>query len=83
MEKLNTTITRKYKNAEIVYIVEDDLITTGKVYVGEDNIVAKEYSCKDNEDGVPFNAPNAKAVLADLRADVDAYLEKCVMSIER
>ena len=82
MEGINTTINGHYKNAEVEYVVEDGLITTGRVIVGGECVRVKEYSCEEDEYGLPFTRKYANEVAKDLKAEVDAYMEECVATIK-
>ena len=80
---MDTNITRKYKNAVIEYVVEDDLITTGKVIVDGECRVFKTYETEDNADGIAWNRRNADYVFADLRAETDKVFAEEFETIAR
>lgn len=71
MEKLNYTFKREYKGTEIEIIVEEDLITTTKVYANKELVSYCEVSTESNKEGIPFNRENFKAVLDSVKSDVD------------
>lgn len=47
--------TRKLGNKEMVLVVEDDLITTGKVFENDEFKAFTEFSTKTYAEGLPYN----------------------------
>lgn len=72
LAKLNTEFTTKWKNAEIVVYVEDDLITTTKIFIDGDCVDCLEISTEKNPDGAPFNKGNYNRIVAKCKEEVDA-----------
>lgn len=70
MVKYNDVLTKQYKNAEIEVVIEDDVITTAKVYVDGQCVGCTDIWTDKGED-VPFNRNNLSAVYALMQEDVD------------
>ena len=86
--KYNDVISRPYKNADITLVIEDNMMTTAKIFL--DKACIKSYDifadngtirlvpseeCADGEE-VVYNKANATAVLDSLKEDVDALWEE-------
>lgn len=71
----NDVITRYYKNATIEIVVEDDAITTGKVFVDNECVDVRELTTSDGGD-VAFTRANYDAVLDELKDIVDVMWEE-------
>lgn len=86
--KYNDVLSRPYKNADIAIIVEDNMMTTAKIFL--DKACVKSYDvfadkgnirlvpseeCAEGE-GAVYNKANATAVLDSLKEDVDAMWEE-------
>ena len=71
-----------YKNAEYEVIVEEDAITTGKIYIDNERVATytEDYSLENDVD-VPFNKANLEAVKDRLKEiiDVHFYAELALM----
>lgn len=80
--KYNDTITRSYKNAEIVIVIEDDAITTAKAYIDGKCISCNDIEGADGSD-VRYNRTNYEKVLNLMKADVDAAWEENLAAIGR
>ena len=80
MKKLNKTFETPYKNAVIEIVVEDDTITTSRVFIDEKCVCYSEIKTDKNPDGVPFTRENYNQVLDMCKSDVnrlfDELLEK-------
>lgn len=70
MVKYNDVLTKQYKNAEIEVVIEDDVITTAKVYVDGQCVVCTDILTDKGED-VHFNRNNLSSVYALMQEDVD------------
>lgn len=81
LQKMNDTFTSKYKNAEIVIVVEDDLITTTKIYIDGKCVGYSDISTKSNPEGAPFNRENYNTILESCKADVDKMFEELLAKI--
>ena len=68
LEKFNGVITDNHKNAEIEIVVEDDVITTAKVYMDGECV----YRTDDIE--LPFCKKNSRDMRRMCRAIVDKEL---------
>jgi len=75
---MDKNITTNYKNTEVVVIVEDDLITTAQVFVGNECINRMEIATKSNPDGVPFTEKNYDSVMKAICTNIDKALAKAV-----
>lgn len=71
----NDVITRYYKNATIEIVVEDDAITTGKVFVDSECVDVREFTTANGGD-VPFTRSNYDAILDELKGIVDVMWEE-------
>ena len=71
------------KNAEIEIIVEDDLITTAKVYIGDECVACDEISTESNPNGLPFNKKNYDRVVDMMKADVEQMWNENLAAIGR
>ena len=81
MAKYNDTLTKSYKNADIAIVIEDDLITTAKLYIGNDCKQVCDISTTDNPDGIPFTRANYDAVVESMKADVDKMWEDNLVAL--
>ncbi len=86
--KYNDVVSRPYKNADITLVIEDNMMTTAKIFLdkaciksydifadnGAIRLVSSE-ECADGEE-VVYNKANATAVLDSLKEDVDALWEE-------
>lgn len=73
--KYNDVLTHQYKNADIEIVVEDDVITTAKVYIDGKCVVCTDVLTDKGED-IPFNRTNLSAVYELMRTDVDKMWEE-------
>lgn len=63
----------KYKNAEIVLIVEDDIITTAKIFMDGEMVFADDTITDDGKD-IILNGKNKNAVLNYCKEIIDYEL---------
>lgn len=77
----NDTLNKSYKNADIAIVVEDDLITTAKIFIGKDCKSCVDISDKNHPDGLPFTRANYDAVVESMKEDVDAMWEENLVSL--
>lgn len=82
MTKYNDVLIRPYKNTEIEVVVEDDVITTTKVFLDGKCLVCNDITTDTGED-VPYNKANLEKVLDMAREYVDAVWEENVTHITR
>lgn len=73
--KYNDVLTRPYKNAEIEIVVEDDIITTTKVFIDNKCVACDDITTEDGKD-VPYNRANYEKVMEIAREYVDAVWEE-------
>lgn len=73
---MDITLDYKYKNAEITLIVEDDIITTAKVYMDGELALADDTITNAKGKELKFNAMNKDAVLNYCRRFIDQELEE-------
>ena len=81
LASINKDFSTQYKNAEIVIVVEDDLITTSKIFIDGECVNCSEVATKNNPDGAPFTKANYDQVLASCKAEVDKMFEELVSKI--
>lgn len=72
---MDITINYTHKNADITLIVEDDIITTAKVYMDGELALADDTITNENGRELKFNAVNKDAVLNYCKVFIDAELE--------
>ena len=75
MIKFDDILSTNYKHAEIVVVVEEDVITTAKVFVDKECVSCEDITTDKGED-VPFNRENYDKVVDMMKADVDALWEQ-------
>lgn len=75
MFEYNDVLTRDYKNAEIEIVVEDDVITMGRVYIDNRCVDVREFTTEDGGD-VPFNRANYENILNQLKYIVDQFWQE-------
>ena len=73
--KYNDVFTHPYKNSEIEVVVEDDIITTAKVFIDKECVVCTDVLTDKGED-IPFNRTNLHAVYELMKTDVDKMWEE-------
>jgi hypothetical protein len=71
----NGVLNTPYKNAEIEVVVEDDCITTAKVFLDKVCIAADELTQEDGSD-IPFNKENYTKVMGMMKSYVDKVWEE-------
>ena len=81
LSAINKDFTTPYKNAEIVIVVEDDLITTSKIFIDGECVGCSEVATKTNPDGAPFTKANYDQVLATCKAEVDKMFDELVSKV--
>ena len=64
---------RKYKNAIIEVIIEDDVITTAKIYMDGECVEVYEPT-DDKGQELAFNGKNTRAVFESFKKVVDEFL---------
>lgn len=69
--KMNHSFTRDYKGTEIEIVVEDDIITTAKIFKNGECVVCDDTITDGNGKDLPFNGKNYYAVLKIVMACVD------------
>lgn len=67
---MDISLNYKYKNAEIVIIVEDDCITTAKTYIDGKMVDSFDVETEDHKD-VPFKKDNLISVQKMCKEGVD------------
>lgn len=72
---MDSVFKKSYKNAEFEVIVEDDCITTSKIYIDGEMIQMQEYNLEDGSD-VPFSKGNLGKIYDSIKADIDAEWER-------
>lgn len=82
MTKYNDVLIRLYKNTEIEIVVEDDVITTSKVFLDGKCLVCNDITTDKGED-VPYNKANLEKVLDMAKGFVDMVWEENVTHITR
>lgn len=82
MTKYNDVLIRPYKNTEIEVVVEDDVITTTKVFLDDVCLVCNDITTDKGED-VPYNKANLEKVLDMAKGFVDMVWEENVTHITR
>lgn len=60
----------KQNGVDVVIIVEDSLITTGKIYVNDSLVKVSEFSTPDNPEGVPYTKENYDKVFDAMQKEV-------------
>ena len=71
----NQSFNYGYKNAEIELVVEDDVITTAKIFMdGECEVVSEVTDINGND--LMFTPKNRKAVVEHFAKQIDALLEE-------
>jgi hypothetical protein len=80
--KYNDVLTRSYKNAEIEIVVEDDVITTAKVFIDNDCVACDDITTDKGED-VKYNRANYEKVMEMMQGFVDSVWEKNVAVVTR
>lgn len=71
---MDITTNYNYKNAEIILIVEDDIITTAKVFMDGELVIADDTITDENGQELNFNKKNVDATLKYCKAIVDYEL---------
>ena len=79
---MDITFTREHKGAEITIVVEDDIITTSKIYKDGECVEVNDITDENGND-VVFSAKNYYAVLAMAKANVDTKYAVEVATAER
>jgi hypothetical protein len=69
--KLNLPFTRNYKGTEIEIVVEDDVITTAKIFKDGECVACDDTLADENGKDLPFNRKNYYAVLKVVMDCVD------------
>lgn len=69
--KMNNSFTRNYKGTEIEIVVEDDAITTARVFKNGECVVCDDTITDGDGKDLPFNAKNYYAVLKMVMDCVD------------
>ena len=82
MEAYNNVLTRTYKNAEIEIVVEDNIITTAKVYIDKKCVVSTDIMAEGGTE-LPFTKANYTAVMDSMKEDVDKMWEANFAAIGR
>ena len=77
---MDITLTDKFLNAEYEVIVEDDCITTSKIYIDGEMVSAQEYTLENGGD-VPFNRKNIDNVYESIKAEIKQRFEKNMMAL--
>ena len=80
---MDITFTREHKGAEIIIVVEDDIITTSKIYNKNGECVEVNDITDENGNDVVFSAKNYYAVLDMAKANVDTKYAVEVATAER
>ena len=75
MIKFNDTMSTEYKNAEIVIVVEEDVITTANVYIDKQCVVCEDITTESGGD-VEFKYENYNEVVNMMKAEVDKMWEE-------
>lgn len=73
LEKYNGVITGNYKNADIELVVEDDVITTAKVYMDGECVNVADITDENGND-VPYTPKNRTAVVKMCMEFIDKEL---------
>lgn len=73
---MDNVFKRDYKHANIEVVVEDDIITTARIFVDEHCQQVTDITTDKGED-VPFNKANLEATYELMKADVDVMWEEC------
>jgi hypothetical protein len=81
LAKINDSFITTYKNAEIEIVVEDDLITTSKIFIDGNCVNCSEVATTTNADGAPFNKANYNQVLESCKAEVDKMFDELVAKV--
>lgn len=68
---MDITFTREYKGTEIAIVVEDDAITTAKIFKDGECVVCDDTITDGEGKDLPFNAKNYYAVLKMVTDCVD------------
>lgn len=79
---MDAVFKNEYKNAEFEVIVEDDAITTSKVYIDGFLIQLKEWSLGDGKE-LPFSKKNLDKVYEEVKKDINEEWERNFNSITR
>ena len=76
MAKFNYSdvLVRPYKNAEIEIVVEDDAITTGKVFL-DNQCVNSDFFTDENGNDIPYTRDNYEKVFGLMKMFVDKMWE--------
>lgn len=72
---MDITFSRHYLNADYEVIIEDDAITTSKIYMDGELVASHEYSLEDGSD-VPLNRKNLDFVYDEIRAEIKERIDK-------
>ncbi len=72
---MDTIFKKKYKNADYEVIVEEDCITTAKIYIDGELVQMQEYSLNDGND-VPFNKKNLDKICSAVKNAIDEEWDK-------
>lgn len=70
MEKFSNVFTRDYSGIEYEVVVEDDIITTGKVFSGGKCILVVDDLSTDDGSEIPYTYGNLNKTFAYLRGVV-------------
>lgn len=73
---MDAVFNRTHKNAEVEIVVEDDVITTAKVYMDGEFAYGGDVENPKYPNGVPMNRRNYDAVLEYCFAEIDRLLEE-------
>lgn len=73
--KYNDVLKRYYKNAEIEIVVEDDVITTAKVFIDNKCVSSKDIYMGGGMD-MPYSREHLNAVVDSMKEEVDEMWEE-------
>ena len=71
---MDAVFTPVYKNAEIEIVVEDDIITTAKIYMDGEFAYGGEVENENYPNGLPFNGKNYHAIKVLCAKQIDKML---------
>lgn len=74
---MDKVITKTYKGADIEIIVEDDLITTAKLYIGNECREIVDVTAEGYPNGVPFDKDYIKQLQEQFKDYINQLMATC------
>jgi len=79
---MDAVFKRTYKNAEYELIIEEDCITTSKIYIDGELAQMQEYSLENGGD-VPYSKKAVEDIYKTIKEDIDRMWEENFNAISR